>query len=298
MRMKPLYQEFLAYLEVERNCSPLTVEAYASDGRMFQRALDDFGVEADTDAIDRQLIRRYIIRMRKRDLSAATVARRINSLRSFWTYIWDNQYVDHNPVRGLTLPKQSRNVPSYLSEQECRRILAATQKQKSPFWRCRDRAVLTFMLFTGARRSEVLNARLSHLELDGQTVRFEAAKGDKTRVVPLADEVCNHLHEWLPVRPEADHDYIFTAKWGVPLGRRGLYSLLDRALAGAEIKKEDVTLHTLRHSFACLLLKNGADLHCLQRMLGHTRLDTTGIYLQATAEDLKEAVQKHPLNGR
>ncbi len=289
MRIEPLYQEFLAYLEVERNCSPLTVDAYASDGRMFRRALEEFGVEPDTDAIDRQLIRRYIIRMRERDLSPATVARRINSLRSFWSYIWENEYVDHNPMRGLTLPKQTRNVPSYLSEQECRQIIAATQEQKSAFWRCRDRAVLTFMLFTGARRSEVLNVKLSHLDLDGKTVRFEAAKGNKTRVVPLADQVCGRLQEWLEIRPDADHDYVFTAKWAVPLGRRGLYSMLDRALGRAGIKKEDVTLHTLRHSFACLVLKNGADLHCLQRILGHTRLDTTGIYLQATAEDLKEA---------
>jgi integrase/recombinase XerD len=105
------------------------------------------------------------------------------------------------------------------------------------------------------------------------------------------------LREWREMRPDCDHAYVFTAKWGARLGKNGLMSALRRALAGSGIEKSNVTLHKLRHSFACLLLSNGADLHCLQAMLGHSRLDTTGIYLHATAEDLKEAMGKHPLNG-
>ena len=88
---------------------------------------------------------------------------------------------------------------------------------------------------------------------------------------------------------------MFTTQSGARIGKRGVGTALGRALEAAGIDKPDVTLHKLRHTFACLLLRNGADLNCLQRMLGHTRLDTTGVYLQATAEDLREAMDRHPL---
>jgi site-specific recombinase XerD len=295
MKIQPLYEEFLTYLAVERNCSPLTIEAYQSDGRMFQRALSELGGEDEVEMVTRQVLRQYVIWLRKRGLSPATVARRIHSLRSFWNYIWDNEYVAANPFRGLTLPKQSRKLPVYLSEDECRRLIEATQRQSSPFLRCRDKALLNFVVFTGARRSEVLNLRWLDLDLEGGTVRFVGAKGGKTRVVPLAEGASKELQSWREMRPSCDHDYVFTTQWGARLGRRGVGTALRRALDAAGIEKPDITHHTLRHSFACLLLKNGADLNCLQRMLGHTRLDTTGVYLQATAEDLREAMDKHPL---
>jgi site-specific recombinase XerD len=185
-----------------------------------------------------------------------------------------------------------------LSEEECRRLLEGACNQPSPFCACRDRAILTLMIFTSARRSEVLDLTWPNVGLEQGTVRFVGAKGDKTRVVPLAVDAADLLREWRETRPtDWDHTYVFTAKWGARLGKKGLMSALRRALAGSHIEKSNVTLHKLRHSFACLLLANGADLHCLQAMLGHTRLDTTGIYLHATAEDLRDAMAKHPLSG-
>jgi site-specific recombinase XerD len=108
-------------------------------------------------------------------------------------------------------------------------------------------------------------------------------------------EAAAALREWHEARPECEHDCVFTTQWGARLGRRGIGSAVRRALAGAGIEKPGMALHTLRHSFACLMVRNGADLSCLQRMLGHSRLDTTGVYLDATAEDLREAIGRHPL---
>lgn len=297
MRIEPLYEEFLTYLSVERNCSPLTVTAYESDGRLFLESLSDQGVVPEIESVDRLVVRQYIVWLRNRGLKPSSVARRIHSLRSFWNYLWDSDYTDTNPFRKLTLPKQSRALPVYLSEEECRRLLEAAGNQPCSFLVGRDRAVLTLMIFTGARRSEVLELTWSNVDLDQGTVRFVGAKGDKTRVVPLALDAAGLLREWRELRPQCDHGYVFTTQWGARLGKRGLNSALHRALAGSGIEKDNVTLHKLRHSFACLLLANGADLHCLQAMLGHTRLDTTGIYLHATAENLREAMGKHPLSG-
>ncbi|HEY3397838.1 MAG TPA: tyrosine-type recombinase/integrase [Armatimonadota bacterium] len=297
MRIEPLYEEFLTYLSVERNCSPLTIGAYRSDGRLFLQSLVDQSEPAEIERITRVVVRGYIVWLRNRGLKPCTVARRIHSLRSFWNYLLDSDYTDTNPFRKLTLPKQARSLPVYLSEEECRRLLEGAGSQACGFEACRDRAILTLMIFTGARRSEVLNLSWPNVDLDQGTIRFVGAKGDKTRVVPLAADVIGLLREWRELRPACDHRYVFTAKWGVRLGKRGLTSALRRALADAGIEKANVTLHKLRHSFACLLLANGADLHCLQAMLGHTRLDTTGIYLHATAENLRKAMARHPLSG-
>ncbi|NSW58639.1 MAG: tyrosine-type recombinase/integrase [Armatimonadetes bacterium] len=296
MRIEPLYEEFLTYLAVERNCAKLTVEAYQSDGRMFLRFLEELGSGPDVEAVTKHVLRQYVVWLRERGLQPATVARRIHSLRSFWNYLWDCEYTDDNPFRKLTLPKQSRKLPTYLPEDDCRRLIDAAGEQASAFLSCRDRAILVFMLFTGARRSEVLGLTWDAVDLEELTVRFVGAKGDKSRAVPLAEPAAEALREWAAVRPNCQHRYVFTTQWGARLGKRGLCTTLDRALRAADIDTS-VTPHKLRHSFACMMLRNGADLNCLQRMLGHTRLDTTGVYLQATAEDLREAMARHPLGG-
>ena len=298
MRIEPLYEEFLTYLSVERNCSPLTLSAYRSDGRLFLQALADREVPPTLTAITKPVARQYVVWLRERGLKPASVARRIHSLRSFWNYLGDTDLTDTNPLRRLSLPKQPRRLPVYLSEEECRRLLAAAGQQRSPFLACRDRAILCFMLLTGARRSEVLSLTWDDLDLGQGLVRFVAAKGDKTRAVPLAADAGEALSKWRTQRPVCQHRYVFTTQWGARLGKRGLRSALQRALAGAGIDRPQVTLHKLRHSFACLLLTNGADLHCLQQMLGHSRLDTTGVYLHATAENLRDAMGKHPLGAK
>lgn len=297
MRIEPLCEGFLSYLLVERNCSPLTIQAYRSDGRSFIEALDYLGLARETEAVGKQVIRSYVVLLRNRGLGPATIARRLHSLRSFWNYLWDNDYAEGNPLRLVSLPRRPRRLPVHLSEEDCRLVLAAAREQRSSFLACRDTALLTFLLMTGARRAEVLNLTWSDVDLSQLIVRLRGAKGDKTRVVPLAAEVAEALNLWREMRPECDHDYVFTTQWGARLGRRGVRSTLRRALAGARLDKPQVTVHTLRHSFACLMPRNGADLSCLQSLLGHTRLDTAGVYVDATAEDLRSAVARHPLSA-
>ena len=166
--------------------------------------------------------------------------------------------------------------------------MAAAAAQKSDFHARRDKAILSLLLFTGARRSELLNLQWDDLDTQGQTVRFVGAKGDKTRVVPMAPQLLSDLLGWQEIRPLCSHRHVSTSKSGSPLGKRGLRAALIPALEAAGIDKPGVITHKLRHTFACMMLRCGADLSCLQRMMGHSRLDTTGIYLSATAADLKE----------
>jgi site-specific recombinase XerD len=123
-------------------------------------------------------------------------------------------------------------------------------------------------------------------------------KGRQTRVIPMIAELRDALGDWLEIRRKCSHDFVLTTQSGVRMGKRGLTSALDRALKTAGIGKPGITLHKLRHSFACMLLQNGCDLLSLSTMLGHTRLDTTAIYLEATVEHLRTAIGRHPLAQR
>jgi site-specific recombinase XerD len=133
MRIESVHDEFLMYLRIERNCSPKTIEAYGGDMKTFRRALAEFGIQPDVEAIDRKIVRQYVVWMKDREFASATIARKINSLRSFWNYLIENEMTEHNPVLRAAIPKQPRVLPEYLSIDECTRLLAAAGQQKNAF---------------------------------------------------------------------------------------------------------------------------------------------------------------------
>jgi len=296
MRIDNLHNEFLAYLELERDYSPHTISSYRSDFRSFLQFLASEGVLPELDQVDRSTVRRYLAWLHDRGVSSATIVRRIDSLRSFWNYLRESEYTESDPFFRISVRKRPARTPTHLSLEEAQGLLAAAGRQGSLFNAFRDTAVLTVLLCTGIRRSELLSLTLDALDLDGGTLQVTAGKGSKSRVLPLLPAACTALADWLELRPDCGHDRVFTSKWGAPLSTNGLSSLLKRALGASGITKSGITLHSLRHTFACLLLKSGCDLYSLQRMLGHSRLDTTAVYLHATVEDLRAAAAKHPLN--
>ena len=295
MHLDKLHCEFLTYLEIERNYSPLTIVSYRSDFVTFLRFLSSEGLPHRIGTVERATVRQYIGWLRNNGLKPTTVARRINSLRSFWRYLRDCEYTGGDPFTRISLPKRSDTTPQHLTTEEARHLLDAAQRQDCLFNGFRDTAVLAVLRFTGVRRSELLALTLQDVDLPGGTVQVLAGKGRRARVIPLLEAPRTAVGDWLELRPDCKHDRIFTSKWGAPLSKNGLASALARALAGAEVTRTGITLHSLRHTFACLLLKGGCDLYSLQRMLGHSRLDTTATYLHATVEDLRVAAERHPL---
>ena len=131
--------------------------------------------------------------------------RRLNSRRSFWNYLWDNDYTKTNPFR---------------------RVIEAAGNQQCQFDAIGDKVVVMFMMFTGAWRSEVLRLHWRDVDLDQHIVNFSAARGNRRRVLPLTQQVCDVLQEWREVRPETSHRLVFRTKWGARLGRYGLASAL------------------------------------------------------------------------
>lgn len=289
--------EFLAYLEHERGSSPFTISSYRSDFRRFADFLDTQAVPAKVGNITTPLARRYIAALSKAGLSPRTIARRLASLKSLFRYLRACEYVPGNPLAPLPTPKQRTRLPSCLTADECRRLLDATDHNHYFILAFRDKAILATFIYTGMRRGELLALRTRDVDFDAGVVTVNNGKGGKARVVPMCHELIEPLRDWLELRPPCDHDALFTTRLGQPLGKHGVQDAFSRAKAAAGIDREGVTIHTLRHTFATSLLENGADLVSIQRLLGHSSLDTTAIYLHVQMDGLREAVQKHPLSG-
>lgn len=297
MELAPAFDEFIAYLDLECGRSPQTLSAYTSDFRQFSECLSETGRAASVEAVDRQAVRAYIAWLRRRDLSASSINRRLSSLRSFWRYLRDNAHTERDPFVRVSVPKRPRSLPVCLTAPEAEALLQAAEQQPSVHNAFRDRAALSVLLFTGLRRAELLALRLPDVDAAEGTLRVEHGKGDKARLVPLGERSLLALRDWLELRPDCGHDYCFTSIARRPLGVKGLVGLLRRALERAGVDRPGVVLHSLRHTCATLLLQGGCDLHSLQCLLGHARLDTTAGYLSLTMRDLRHAVSRHPLAG-
>jgi integrase/recombinase XerD len=285
-----LADDFLTHLCVERRLSRHTVRAYDHDLRTFFLFLARENQSLAPEAVSPELLRRFLVWLEGRDLGVATIRRRFHGLRSFWTYLCDWHDVTRNPFRRVSLPKRPESSPAFLTPDEVRRLLDATEANRYVARGFRDRAALTLLVYAGLRRQELLDLTLSDIDLEEGIVRIRRGKGGRGRVVPLLPEVVAVLRDWLEFRPSCDHPILFVNHMRQPLGQHGLRNLFRRALEIAGIRQEGITLHTLRHTFATLMLRGGCDLRSLQRLLGHASLETTAIYLHSDLPSLRRAV--------
>jgi site-specific recombinase XerD len=286
---------FLRHLEFERGCTTATVVAYSADVRRFLGYLKTAGVAPDSDSVTPAVVRGYVTYLADRGASTSTVRRRVSSLSSLWKWLMVCDEASANPCGAVVLPRKRPRMPVVLTVEEARRLLQAAEANPNPLSAFRDRAMVSTLLFCGLRRGELLDLRLSDLDLRQRWLRVRRGKGMKGRSVPMVGEAVEAVADWLEFRPEVGHDFVFTGRGGEPLGKNGIDRMFRRVAQRAGVLREGVSPHTLRHSFATFLLQQGCDLVSIQEMLGHADLSTTAIYLHLDAAHLQNAVEKHPL---
>ncbi len=297
MRLEEAAGLFLQYLELERGCSPCTSAAYRGDVHGLQRFLRVEGLEEEVEALSPQVLRRYVSWLAASGYSPGTIARRIYAISSLCRYLVNYGYAEVNPCRQVVLPKKARRMPAVLTLEEARRVLRVADDHRCPWMGFRNRAIIAVLLFCGLRRQELVNLKLSDVDLRSRWLKVRRGKGGKGRSIPLAPEAAEAIRDWLEFRPEVDHEYLLTGLGGRRLGKNGLVSAFRRVAKCAGVDRRGVSLHTLRHTFASLLLQEGADLVSIQELLGHSDLSTTAIYLHLDAAHLQGAVERHPLSG-
>jgi integrase/recombinase XerD len=271
--------------------APRTVEAYRRD----LHALADW-LGRSPASVETEELERYLAELRAAGLSAATIARRVASLRSFFRHLVLIGAAGANPAAELELPRRTRRLPRALSPSEAERLIeaAAGTTPRS----LRDRALVELLYGAGLRVSEAVGLDKMGVDLDQRLVRT-VGKGGKERVVPVGRQAVEALRRYLARgRPYLDRRHrpeLFLNAQGGGLTRAGAFLILRKLAEKAGLEPERVHPHLLRHSFATHLLEGGADLRSVQEMLGHADLATTELYTHVTDRRRREMYfQAHP----
>ncbi len=236
-------------------------------------------------------------------LSVGTQANRLAAVRKFFSWLLSEQQIAYNPATTLQLPKQPHRLPrGVLTKSEARRLIEATPTTKPRD--IRDRTILEVLYATGIRRAELLALTIYDADLQTATLRIEHGKGNTTRIVPLTQSAIAALKLYLEeargvFAREAGQVRLFVStRSGGPLDDDDIVRIVRKAATRAGIKKH-VTPHTLRHTCATHLLKGGADIRQIQKLLGHRRLSSTEVYTRVELTDLAEVIARcHPREKR
>lgn len=290
-RFSELQRSFLVSLEVEKGCSPHTVDAYRADLETFGAFLREQGLEPEQ--VDRTVARAFLRRLQDARLAPSTVARKLAALRSFYAFLVREGRLDSHPLRGLGTPKQPRRLPRSLSVDETVALLTAPDLRTPQG--LRDRAILELLYASGLRVGELVRIDLDDIDWGRHEIRV-LGKGGRMRLalagVPALRALRAYVRFGRPLlaRDRSDRA-LFLNRLGGRLSDRSVRALVSMyaRLAGLEGK---VTPHTLRHTFATHLLEGGADLRIVQELLGHARLTTTERYTHVSLRHLREVYRR------
>lgn len=273
-----LINDFKNYLELERNYSNNTSLSYVKDVTLFS----DF-IKKDLFLVDKKDIEKYIRSLNK---SSKTISHIISSLKSFYNYYMRMGNIKSNPTDEIDRPKIEKKIPEFLTLEEVSSLLNFEVNNE---FEARNKAILELLYSSGLRISELTSLELSNIDLDECLVRV-MGKGSKERIVPLGDYAIDALKEYIyfyrPILNKNNSSYVFLNNRGGVLSRQFIFKVIKEECIKKGIRK-NVSPHTLRHTFATHLLKNGADLRIIQELLGHENLSTTQIYTHLTNDKLK-----------
>jgi integrase/recombinase XerD len=288
-------EPFLRYQEVEVGMARNSVLAYGSDLRQFFEWFDRHG-PTSLSAIDLKILSKYLERLHERGLSSTTVARHLVAIKMFFRYLLLEGVIRESVADLVSSPKLWQHLPHVLSPDMVNRLLAAPQKADR--FMLRDRALLALLYATGCRASEVVNLKLRDVHLDEAYCRC-VGKGNKERLVSLNPVACRSLEAYLThERPllvgRSEAEELLISKSGRALTRILVWSLVKK-YARRIGASDNVSPHTLRHSFATHMLAGGAEIRALQELLGHASIATTQIYTHVEHTRLKAVHRRcHP----
>ncbi len=227
-------------------------------------------------------------------LNAASRARKIATIRSFYKYLTNKMHLlEENPVKDLDSPKLKKTLPKYLTLEESKNLLRSVNGKNAE----RDYCILTLFLNCGLRISELVALNLNDIQEEALRI---LGKGNKVRIVYLNDACQQALQQYLAVRRPIqgrDENALFLSIQNERISRSGVHALVKKRLAEAGLDSTQYSSHKLRHTAATLMLQNGVDVRAVQEVLGHEHLNTTEIYTHIDNDDLRTAARANPLSG-
>ncbi len=293
--MNKSLDSFKEYLINVKKCSINTFDAYVRDISSFISYCTMNGT-SDLKQVNEVFIIKYLDYLKFIGKSDATKTRIIASIRSYFKFLVANKIIEASPAEGIKNPRTAKKMPGILDSKQI--MLLLSQPQGDSYKSIRDKAMLELLYATGIKVSELINLSVNDINLQIGILHTHGGKNE--RIIPIYPTAAKHLGEYLhtvrPVLVQNDiEDKLFTNMNGQPMSRQGFWKIIKYYADKAGIK-EEITPHTLRHSFAAHLLENGAQLKDIKEMLGHSDISSTQIYAQFIKNKYVQSYAKfHPL---
>lgn len=295
-----IINNYATYLKIERGLSKNSIDNYIRDVKKLTNFINKNEIETSPITIQKETIQQFIYDIAK-NLNPRSQARIISGLRSFFDYLIFEDYRQDNPTDLIEIPKIGRKLPDSLSKIEIDKLISAIDLSHPQGER--NRTIIETIYSCGLRVSELINLQLSDLFFDEGYIRI-LGKGNKFRFVPIHYSTIKYLNFYIKdirshINPKKEYeDIVFLNRRGGKLSRQMIFIILRDLATKINLNKK-IGPHTLRHSFATHLLKNGADLRAIQQLLGHESITTTEIYVHLDKSYLQEVVNEfHPRSNK
>lgn len=293
-------ESFVSYLSLEKNYSSHTVRAYQKDIEVFVSFCEVEYKLTTIDAVDYSLIRSWIVSLVDASISNRSINRKVASLKAYYKFLQRIGKIDANPLSKHKALKTAKKIEVPFSEIEMEKVLQQIPFEEG-FEGVRNKLMIDLLYATGIRRAELINIKMTDVDLSENTVKV-LGKRNKERIVPLLFSTktlfVNYLQERKNLEVVIDDSFVFLLKSGTKIYETLVYRIINKYLREVSSKVK-TSPHILRHTFATHLLNKGADLNSVKELLGHSSLASTQVYTHNSIAKLKKVhLAAHPRNKK
>ena len=290
-----MLERFLRYIQTEKRYSNLTVSAYKRDLEQFGQYLINIYELDDMTKATTQMVRSYVVSLKEKGEENRSVNRKMSALRSFYKFCLREKVISVSPLQGVKSLKQPKELAKFVPEQDIEKVRF---EEDGSFKAVRDEMLFELLYQTGMRQAELRGLKDDDVSKSAMQLKV-LGKRSKERIIPISAEMLKMIEGYKIVRdeqfPERDNVMLLVDDRGKAMSPTFVYRVVHRILEGVTTL-EQKSPHVLRHTFATHMLNEGADIRAIQKILGHSSLNSTQIYTHNTIEQLKEIYQSaHPL---
>ena len=290
-----LKEKFIRYLRYEKNCSSHTEISYFKDLTQFQMYVESEVGQFDPLTIGTDLIRMWIVQLMEQGNKSSTVNRKLSTIKSFYRFLQKKEMLDVNPAIYLQGPKKEQQLPNFVKHSDMLKVLSS-DSFTDDFEGVRNLFLIELLYLTGLRTDELVMLKDIDIDLYSNTIHVHG-KRNKDRLIPISPKTNLLFKEYIKARNQEVENrtpFLFVRKNGKQLYHRMVYAIVNKHLSDVKTLSMK-SPHVLRHSFASVMLNNGAEINAVKNLLGHASLSSTQIYTHVTFKELKRVYNNaHP----